>query len=519
MIKRKVLMVAFFPNAVADFLLAPYALKAYVSQFDEICEDYDIEIVNYNIKKNIDKALKKVKSEHYDLLAFSCYAWNIDHVIALSKAADDMIPIIFGGPEISENNLDIFKGINNEKYAIVGEGEKSFKDLLMYYAGRKSDFKFSIEKGNLHIIGLTDEDEMLDLGTLPSVYQETFPNELIRFREVLVETQRGCLYRCAYCNGNKGFKKIRYFPLERVYYDLEKIIENDPSEIRFIDSMFASDKDRAKQILNFLLVHRSNSNPLIYIEGDVFTIDEPLIDLICRYKEYPHINNCNVMLPKDSPQYFTDMLQHYNLITVIGIQSLNKESMQSIRRRYLSSERFCEFMKYSNSRNILLKLDVILGLPFESMETYFEGLDTIVGQLQNADHFVAIYVLKVIPNTRLMEEYKKFELEFNAHTHNVIATNAMDSEQFYYAKCITAILFRLINSPLRNVFIEKCRELEIGYTEFAKKFYEDMKKQDMIPEKMKDKEFDDYYWHYLIFGDYKHDFMLQYIQNVHNKGL
>jgi radical SAM superfamily enzyme YgiQ (UPF0313 family) len=509
--KLRILFVSFFPNAVADFLMAPYDLKAFVLQNEYIRQNCEIDIANFSVKKNTDLAFQKVNEGHYDIVAFSCYTWNIALVLELSQRLDKNYLFIFGGPEISETNGELlFNDIQNQKYAIVGEGEESFRDLILHLLEQSLKIEYSYENANTHI--LKQHAEISDLSTVPSIYEEVFPKKIIRFRETLVETQRGCLYRCAYCNGNKGFTRIRYFPIERVFKDIKVLLDNEPSEIRFIDSMFASDKKRANQILEYLYSNLGENVPLIYIEGDVHTISEDLIDIITRFKEIPLINNCDSIIPNDKPQYFTDMLQHYNLITVIGVQSFHKQSLNAINRRFVPTEKFNAFIQYCNQKNILLKIDMILGLPFETLDTYFSGLKNLVGNLKNSDHFVAIYVLKIIPNTKLICEYEKFDISFNEITHNVISTNGMNENEYYYAKCITAIVFRLINSPLRNVFIKKCEALGIDYVQFAKDMFDYLQKHGRVPEKMLDRNFDDYYWHYLIFEDLKHQDVLNYIQ-------
>ena len=71
-------------------------------------------------------------SNGYDIVAFSCYIWNIDYIkplCELLKQKKKDIIIILGGPEVTYEPEHF---ISNYKidYVMSGEGEETFPQLL-----------------------------------------------------------------------------------------------------------------------------------------------------------------------------------------------------------------------------------------------------------------------------------------------------------------------------------------------------------------------------------------------------
>ena len=72
---------------------------------------------------------------NYDVLAFSCYIWNITQtieVIKKIKAINPAIKILLGGPEVSYE-WDKIIAIDEVDFIITGEGEIPFGNFLDAY--------------------------------------------------------------------------------------------------------------------------------------------------------------------------------------------------------------------------------------------------------------------------------------------------------------------------------------------------------------------------------------------------
>ncbi|MBP6513454.1 MAG: cobalamin-dependent protein, partial [Bacteroidia bacterium] len=71
----------------------------------------------------------------YDVIAFSCYIWNITPTLAVARLLKQLNPdikILLGGPEVSYE-YDDFIAKDEVDYIIVGEGEIPFSLFLDHY--------------------------------------------------------------------------------------------------------------------------------------------------------------------------------------------------------------------------------------------------------------------------------------------------------------------------------------------------------------------------------------------------
>ena len=79
--------------------LAVRYLKTYTEDLN-----YECEIMEFSINDKIERILEEILSSKPDLVAFSCYIWNIEYVKAVTsliKLVNSKIEILYGGPEVS----------------------------------------------------------------------------------------------------------------------------------------------------------------------------------------------------------------------------------------------------------------------------------------------------------------------------------------------------------------------------------------------------------------------------------
>src|SRR5687768_16049476 len=71
----------------------------------------------------------------FEVVAFSCYIWNILptlEVIKKIKALNPRVKILLGGPEVSYE-YDSIIGRDEVDFIIIGEGETAFEEFLLNY--------------------------------------------------------------------------------------------------------------------------------------------------------------------------------------------------------------------------------------------------------------------------------------------------------------------------------------------------------------------------------------------------
>lgn len=108
--------------------LAVYDLKAYTENIP-----VEVELAEYTINQQQEEILRDIYEHKADVVAFSCYIWNITYVKALAEELHKIAPqvqIWFGGPEASYDAKQLLRELSYVELVIVGEGEETFAQLL-----------------------------------------------------------------------------------------------------------------------------------------------------------------------------------------------------------------------------------------------------------------------------------------------------------------------------------------------------------------------------------------------------
>ena len=119
--------------------LAVYDLKAYSSDYDE-----HVILKEYTINQPKDEILKDIYSSGADVVCFSCYIWNISFVRELIRDLVKILPktaFWAGGPEVSYDAEKFLTEMPEMTGVMVGEGEKTFHDLLEFYIDGKDSLE------------------------------------------------------------------------------------------------------------------------------------------------------------------------------------------------------------------------------------------------------------------------------------------------------------------------------------------------------------------------------------------
>ena len=213
----------------------------------EAAKDYaDIEIREYSINDNYQALLYGILSSGTDLVAFSCYIWNIEIVCRLCKDIKKAKPetkIILGGPEVSYEIGHTDLSEKDYDYILKGEGERIFPKLLSELQG--IEFK-------------EPEDDLW-----PEIYT---PENLKHFtnRIVYYESSRGCPFKCAYCLSSVC-GKVRFLPMERVKANIDTFTKEQIPLVKFTDRTANCNPGRFKEILRHIMA-QENCNTTFHFE-------------------------------------------------------------------------------------------------------------------------------------------------------------------------------------------------------------------------------------------------------------
>ena len=111
--------------------LAIYSLRSFAAKYAD-----QIELAEFTINQYSDEILEEIYRKKPDILAFSCYIWNIGLIEELTENLRLVLPsckIWLGGPEVSYESPGFLQSHPQICGIMKGEGERSFLQLMEYY--------------------------------------------------------------------------------------------------------------------------------------------------------------------------------------------------------------------------------------------------------------------------------------------------------------------------------------------------------------------------------------------------
>lgn len=354
--------------------LALPCLAAYCRDIPNI----EITIREWTVNEPREHILRLVMAEQADLIAFSCYIWNIEQTLRIVSDIKRISPhtrIALGGPEASFGIFELMHGNPAVDFVIKGEGEVVFRRLIVTLmrkkAGRLQENLAEIDNlffrdGSDTVSGPLSRKSM-ELDSLPSPFEAG----LVDFTKPLIyyETSRGCPFSCAFCLSSvEG--TVRSFSLERIKKDLLFLMNGNVPQIKLVDRTFNYDAGRADTIWTFILGHNRSSHFHFEIAADLLT-DENLLTLAA--------------VPENTFRF------------EIGVQSASAGTLEQVGRTADLSRIFANVGRLRTGTTIELHLDLVAGLPGEDYAGFLNSLQAIADLKPDMIQIEPLKVLKGAP--------------------------------------------------------------------------------------------------------------------------
>ncbi len=186
------------------------------------------------------------------MVGFSCYLWNINRTLWICeqlKARRPELLIVLGGPEITSDNAWVLES-GCIDYAVIGEGEQTFTELLTELSGA-SLTSVSSAGATTFIPGLWRADRpqlplfrkpLANLSEVSSPYLAGILNAADE-RLLLLETIRGCVFKCKFCYYPKSYDALYFVDQEKVIANLRHAREAGATEVVLLDPTLNQRKD------------------------------------------------------------------------------------------------------------------------------------------------------------------------------------------------------------------------------------------------------------------------------------
>lgn len=416
--------------------LSPWCLLAGVREFSD--KTYDVSVMESTINGDSESFAEKIISEKPQVVAFSCYIWNVTKTLEISRIIKKRLNciIVLGGPEAAYRPKDILKKYDFIDYVLTGEGEWTFPDFLDNLNGNLSLVSGLSYREN-GIIVSNPEKKYTD--TPPSPFTDEFFQNL-NGRISYIETARGCPYRCAFCLSGRC-SPLRFFDSDRVKKDIIALSDSGTQTVKFVDRTFNAKAERANEILLFIKENYGKTIP----EGVCF-----------------HFEIAGDILRESTLEILSSMPRGAVQLE-IGIQSFNEDTLKKINRKTDTEKLIENIKKLISFNNMHVHIDLIAGLTGENLESFINGFNLAFSLKA---HMLQMGFLKLLHGADMRENKAEYPCTFTDEPpYEVTSTPWLSRDEIKMLKNCEDALDRLYNSG-RFLFTLEYLTDEVGIAPF-----------------------------------------------------
>lgn len=392
--------------------LAAGYLKMYAER-QGLAAGYDIDILPTVAANTLgDQGLvEAILQREPWLVGFTCYLWNIERTLWIAARLKDARPdllILLGGPEITADNDWVLRH-GAVDYAAIGEGEQTFGELL---AALLTTERPSAAIAGLYVQSPSAADPATPLRMppprkpLPNLDEISSPYlagilDAADEQMLLLETIRGCIFKCKFCYYPKSYDGLYFLPEEKIVANLEHARRRGAREVVLLDPTLNQRRDFPAFLR---LLARENPGRQFTYFGELRAegIDTEVARLL-------HAAN------------FTEV--------EIGLQSIDPLAMELMDRRN-NLKAFERGARAMLDLGIRVKVDLIIGLPGDTVDSVRRGIDYLLETRLCSD--VQVFNLAILPGTAFRQEAATHGLGFQDRPpYYVLRTPTLDLPQMY----------------------------------------------------------------------------------------
>ena len=341
-----------------------------------------VTIREYTVNEPREHLLRLIMAERADVVAFSCYIWNIDKTLRIVSDIKKIAPetrIVLGGPEVSFGIFELMHAHPAVDFIIKGEGEVVFRLLAKTLADQGSASLSGAALEEIDNLFFRDGSDIstgphgkgfLQLDTIPSPFEAG----LVDLDKPLTyyETSRGCPFSCAFCLSSvEG--QVRSYSMERIKRDLLLLMQKNVPQIKLVDRTFNYDARRADEIWRFILEYNQGSHFHFEIAADL--LNDASIEILKQ-------------VPPDTFRF------------EIGVQSASADTLKRVNRSADLGRLFYVIRRLRAETRIELHLDLVAGLPGEDYGAFLTSLQAVADL---HPHQIQVEPLKVLKGSPMRD--------------------------------------------------------------------------------------------------------------------
>ena len=441
-------MQAFFIGTNSKYIHTALGIR-YVTEY---CRDREIAVhrleaaVNEPLLSVLTRITEMIDAcniaEHEVIvLGLEVHIWNRQFVLELGELLRKVLPecfLMLGGPEVMFQPAKIFDAAQFADFIVCGEGEEAVAEFLQNLtrierektAGNdvESVARNNISRWqNLVPSGIACRDEngkifvpdrqlvIENLDKLPFPYPDI--DEVVdQHKIVYYEASRGCPFHCAYClSGISHSVRRRSLPL--VLADMDRFMQAGATLVKFVDRTYNLDENYYLPMMRYLAQADTKTTFHFEIKADI---------LSSRAVEFLRT------VPKGRFQL------------EIGVQSTDADVLRIIGRKDDWDRLKDNVSALLENDNIHIHMDLIAGLPLETMESFARSFDDVYGL---HPHALQLGFLKVLSGTVMEKISGQHGLVYmDRPPYEVLSTNYMNYNEMRFLKILEEVFELTANS-------------------------------------------------------------------------
>ena len=361
-------------SGYGDILNFPPLGIAFISEYLNF-NDIDHQIIDMGLGYIPEQILEKIQSLQPKWIGISLNSLLINrtrNLIEKIKEVSPAVNIVVGGPHVTTQGIKIFSEFPSVDYAIVGEGEVSFFELISNKP--KSEIKGLAYKAEDGSFKINERRITEDIDNIPFPKFEKFElNKYLR-RIIPIISSRGCPFKCIFCQQSSLLSKnwrgvsAEYF-IECINYWVEK----GYTEIHILDDNFTFNQRRLEKIVELYEKENIKNIKLVLIGG---------------------------IRISQTTKKTLQLLKRLNIeIIAFGVESFSDKVLKFIKKD-TTEKQIEETIKNAIDMGFKVKLFLIIGFPYQTPESLRKTYKLV---LTYPIYQVRFFNLVPYENTALME--------------------------------------------------------------------------------------------------------------------
>lgn len=342
---------------------------------------YKVKVFDEGAENSNRKLRNLITDFAPDIIGITTFSYCYDNILKTIKRVNDITqaPIVLGGPHVSAVKGKILEDNGNVYFAIKGEGEYTFLELLESLAQKKPNFdKINglIWRKNKLIIENSDRPLISNLDSLPFPNYEIFKLKKYPCYEIKalpILTSRGCPYNCNYCSVKLSMgRSFRARSPQNVISEMKHWYKKGFNSFDINDDCFTLDLKRAEKICDLIIKNK----------------------LKIQFQLYNGIR-----VDRVTPRLLKKLKRAGCTFIAYGCETGNQYILNRIKKN-ITLEQVRKAVNWTNEAGIGNAVNFIIG---HQDETYKQALDSIEFAKSLPTNFVNFYNLVPYPGTEVYD--------------------------------------------------------------------------------------------------------------------